>query len=800
MEFPEGFDPTRCVLFLGSGFSASAKNKRRKHPPVGNGLRDQILEEVGSDPEGVDLKDAARFASGKGLDLHGMLHNLFTITELCDDQRTVLSKKWRRIYTTNYDDSVEFFEASSGRKPSRDSYSIEDVRPRKFAADSVVHLHGYIHSCSKQHVLSQLILDHRSYAEQAALHSAWWDQFERDIQGAQWVFVIGYNLNDFKVASYFTKNPQIAQKTRFILRSGVNEILADRLAGYGAVDEIALAGFASACSTVADSDPVSEFRQLNAFELIDPYKDNKSVVTPTPVELEAFLTRGNYNFQSLSSTYPKLEFAFPRTQQMDEAREAVLEARTTILHSRVANGKSVFADMLSLDLSSLGKRCVRYKSHSDIPPAELEYLSQFQDLVVFVRTYDDIVEIANDLKGLHRNCKIVVEINTGTDQVRRSEVQSSLEGPIRRIDLNPFSSDDRKDLSKLLSHAGFPTGAIDLRGEGRTELRDHLIEILNSPHVKKRLDNALKSLLADRSAMRVVTTACVLRAFSIHAGLDFIRAVTGEDPFDALLKNEVAASEFGSFSPEELALHSATFGEFFLKQYVGGEGIVSVVCRLAFEAARRKSGGDHPQSQRSREARKALGVLVQYTKVSNLLNGTPDAEKRIGELYERLRENVYINNEPLFWLQYSIFMQNASNYPMARNHLETAYERATLIESFRTFQLDTNYLRLILQAPRGEHGYPGDTEILFDLVDKVGKMVTSVDHRVHAFRVLEDLKLFSMNHGESLTRGERQRLSIQCLRLARDFENLGTEVKIEFETNRVKSSIEETIALLASYT
>lgn len=182
----------------------------------------------------------------------------------------------------------------------------------------------------------------------------------------------------------------------------------------------------------------------------------------------------------------------------------------------------------------------------------------------------------------------------------------------------------------------------------------------------------------------------------------------------------------------------------------------------------------------------------------SLLSGVPDTQANITTLYEHLRENIAINNEPLFWLQYSIFMQDISNYGMARNHLETAYERAERISGFKTYQLDTNYLKLILQAPKGEDGYPGDTEILFDLIDKVREMVTSRDHRVHAIRVLEDLKVFCVNHGAILTPGERQRLSLQCLNVVQDLDNLDVRVKTEFETDRTKSFVEDAASILAN--
>ena len=252
-------------------------------------------------------------------------------------------------------------------------------------------------------------------------------------------------------------------------------------------------------------------------------------------------------------------------------------------------------------------------------------------------------------------------------------------------------------------------------------------------------------------------------------------------------------------SPDTLALHSAVFSEYFLKEHVGSRGIVSVICLLAIEAAKRKKNGANLGSQRSRESRKALGALLQYGRVSSLLgSATPEAQQIITDLYETLRVNITINDEPLFWLQYSIFMQDLGNYSMARKHLETAYLRADALEGFRTYQLDTNYLKLILQAPAGADDFPGDTEILFDLIDKVHSMLLAPNHRIHAVRVLEDIKVFCGNNGADLTDGERQRLSIQCLGIVRTLEALDVGIKTEYETDRSKAAVEDAVALIAA--
>lgn len=799
MTFPAEFDPSRCVLFLGSGFSADAKNKRNQGPPVGNGLKNSILTELKlpTEQNTDDLKDVAKYAVSRRVDLLRLLQELYTITDINPNQETILAKNWRRIYTTNYDDIVEFSGKKSGILPARKSFSLDDQRPAKLPPNSVIHLHGYIHSATRKDYLTQLVLDHRSYSEQAALSSPWWDQFERDIRGAQWVFFVGYSLSDFAVSKYLTKDISLSKATRFIMRPSINDMVADRLEGYGAIDTIEVSGFASACASAKSGTPLTELKQLKAFNVIDPYKDNKAISRPTPVEIEAFLTRGNYSAHALSSTYPKIEFAIPRTDEIASAQAKLADVRTLVLHSRTANGKSIFAEMLGLALTNAGGTCVRYKSHASIPPEEITFLSKLPNLYVFVQTYDDAVEISDQLHELGDTVKFIVEINTGTDQVRRSEVQGALVKPVDRQDLNRLTKLDVSNFQSLLDRAGLPIKDFEKSQLLNPELRDILLDLLKSEHVRTRIKTVIQPLMEDREALKIVATACVLKAFSIHAGADFIRSVTGSDPYGILFENKLLTIEIGDVTPDHLAFHSAVFCEFLLKEYVGGTRIRAVICRLAFEAARRKHDGDFKNSQRTREARKALGSLVQYGRISSLFEGMSDGEKYVTETFEALRDNIYINQEPLFWLQYSIFMQDKSEYGIARKHLETAYLRAEASDGFRTFQLDTNYLKLILQAPKGEDGFPGDTEVIFDLLDKVKAMVLSEDHRVHALRVLEDLKTFSINHGPTITAGERQKLSLQCLSISQDLNGLGIEMKTEFGTDKTRFIVEDAIGILA---
>ncbi|HNR78460.1 MAG TPA: hypothetical protein PKM48_15110, partial [Parvularculaceae bacterium] len=110
-------DPSSCVLFLGSGFSAEATNVQGTRPPIGKALAKEMLAAL--DPhtdesayDDHDLKDIATYVKKGGVNIYDLLRDQFTISKISEAQETILGFDWRRIYTTNYDDAVEFFRNS----------------------------------------------------------------------------------------------------------------------------------------------------------------------------------------------------------------------------------------------------------------------------------------------------------------------------------------------------------------------------------------------------------------------------------------------------------------------------------------------------------------------------------------------------------------------------------------------------------------------------------------------------------------------------------------------------------------
>ena len=113
-------DPPDSILFLGAGFSQSAENICGENVPLGDELRKKLANSLGVDSYKYDLKTLAdEFHSRPDLDLYKTLYDCFTINKISEHQNNILRLGWKRIYTTNYDDIVEYSYLQNNNHPNK---------------------------------------------------------------------------------------------------------------------------------------------------------------------------------------------------------------------------------------------------------------------------------------------------------------------------------------------------------------------------------------------------------------------------------------------------------------------------------------------------------------------------------------------------------------------------------------------------------------------------------------------------------------------------------------------------------
>ena len=219
-----------AVLFLGAGFNSGAINFNDERFPLGNELCQRIIEDGNIDVSEDSEKDKEdlQYISERYLenntktDLINFLKKQFTCKKLSDAQKIISSINWKRIYTTNYDDTIEY--ASKIGEVQRDS-----IDPKKNYADvlrkkgAIIHINGYIGNVTEDDLDDTFKLLDRSYQRRTIPDSDIALTLSNDIKNAQCFIFIGYSLDyDLELQQIFVEGGMTKNKSVFITYNASN--------------------------------------------------------------------------------------------------------------------------------------------------------------------------------------------------------------------------------------------------------------------------------------------------------------------------------------------------------------------------------------------------------------------------------------------------------------------------------------------------------------------------------------------------------------------------------------------------
>jgi len=779
-------DPASAVLFLGSGFSLSARNISNESPPNGAGLRRHFIKQLGlPDDTAYDLQVLSEeFAEGGLERLHDELYRIFRISALCDDQKAILSEPWRRIYTTNYDDSVELYRLGASQ-PSN-TFDVSDPLPNKLPHGAVIHLHGSIRIITQDNVLSSLVLGEASYVNQYLLRSPWYDQFQRDIAFAGRLYIVGYSLADYHIAALLLADPKLAAKTVFIHGPVPDAVLKRRTANYGQTMFIGTEGFASALAratrpTAPRSDSLRSFRSLS------PTRDKRSSAKPTAAEVYDLLVYGNFDGVRLARSQPSEDYAIARAARVREAADALEVKSALVIDGRLGNGKTIFLHLLAFELSARGWACYLFKPGHPEVAQEFAALTSVDRLVVFIENYSGTQDALRGLREALPDARLVVEVRTGTYEVRFHEITELLPRPFGRVSLNVLSQPEVHAFGTLCQRAGLRPPNRDQKGD----MRDMLLDLFGNQSIRDRVQAALAPLFEKRATYRILTMTMLIALHQGSVSAAFVRSVTGDDPFAVLKPHEDLTNEVLELSADNLRARSAVFSSFVITSFIAPNDIADAVVELTLAAASRRA---------ERPYRVLMSNMMAFTSLRRTLRGKGEPVQIILTIYERLRYDERVNGEPLFWLQYAIAMAELPKLDIADEFIDTAYRRAAELRGFQTYQIDTQAFRIALMRavaePRGRAVF--NIERILSGIERIDAMLADSSHRAYAIRVLEGVHDFVVARGEDLASGERVALQFWLLKVAKSLFALPDDYKAATGSEAVRRTVDAAASLFVT--
>ena len=780
-KIPTELDAPGSILFLGSGFSRNAKNIRNESLPTGIGLRDELARLLDVNPGDYDLKTLAdEAASRSDINLYQTLYEIFTVKELQKPQDDILRLPWRRIYTTNYDDAIEFaFVKNSNKSPS---FNYDDEKPKKLLNGSVIHLHGAIRSITEENVLDQLVLSENAYIRQHFETSPWYDDFDRDLRFCSACFFVGYSLSDYHISSLLMQNPAAREKTYFVTRKHYDRIFANRVKPYGTILPIQLSGFAEFCNNVSKPHPISDPHSLKAFRYLDPFKDKKSLSPPTAVEVLNLVTYGTFNYRRCLSTLPGSAYVVPRQKLAEEAVNQLRHARCLLIHSRIGNGKSIFLYILAHKLSEQGFHCFWCRPNPLMQQQDLELLQTFDKPAIIFDSYDTAIDLIEQLTELPEESKFIVAVRTGVQDVRLHEIQSRLPDPLLRVDLNGIERVDKNDFKNLLDRSGVGVPNLEEVIEQCRDFREVVVTLYDNREIREKIRGELTPLLRDQKFRSVFVVSHLLKWVGQDVDAAFLRIVTHSDAYLEIAKFREIAEDVFALDDDNVQVRSAVFSEYLIQNHLSTSDIIENVYPIVVEAVKRKS---------ERRYQAILSSLLRFSVLDRALRNDPHRLGSLISLFERLRCDIGVNQEPLFWLQYSILMTAAEDLESAESFINTAFSRASASPGFQPFQIDTYALRLLMlieQRAKDETSIKRFEQII-EKLERVRSMIVEDSRRFHAIQVLEGIEPFVSARVEAFSTAESNAMVYHLALLIQNLEELSPDERAKTGSDLVKDSV-----------
>ncbi|MBK7000010.1 MAG: SIR2 family protein [Rhodoferax sp.] len=681
---------------------------------TGRDLARRLYRECGLDtPPDDDLSFASqkyRKKNGNDNNLIALLERLYTASEVSNSHKRMPEINWSFVYTTNYDNVLEY-AYQQGRKKLVPVTSEKDGRDYVMKRNVCVHLNGYIDDLTPTTLNNSFKLTNASYLTESFLASNWAFMFRRAIETARAVFFVGYSMYDLDIRRIMYQSTTSKEKTFFIERPGLSEEeCADLIQSeFGTVMSVGLEGFWSLHDKVkATYEPKQLNRILHAFDEIES-------------GLSEYGFRDDDVFDLLLKGQPRREHVFeqfvhPNTAQtyfiQRQEHNRVIDAlkneqKDLIVHSDMANGKSVFLLGIACDAIRQGYRVFWLKDSAEQIAQEIDVISELPSKVLviienYTRRLDDIRHI-----NLRRSStlSLLLSARSSLNDYATDNLQEILGGrKILQLRLDFIYEIDLLKVCNLLDTYKL-WGLRDawpnwkkmkyLKEDCSSEWRSILLEIIRSPDVFARFSPLFESFKDNTELSQILITASALKLLGFTApSEEMISNLLGSNYLFTLdFQRNPLIQQIASVSGQTIIPRSSVLAKFGLTEFADPKIVVETLVRIT------KRAHDIATDFNNNLYFNLYRDLVTFSQLQGML---PEKGKRdlLIRFYESVKNLSNAQSHPHFWLQYAmarLAYADKENIDRAKYFLDTAYAQASKRPNYHTRHLDNVKARYLIE-------------------------------------------------------------------------------------------------------
>ncbi|EGD6886735.1 SIR2 family protein [Escherichia coli] len=730
----------KAIAFTGAGFSLGTKNVLGSTPPMAGELAKK-LSLLCNLEESEDLMFAADVALeyADNISVLDLLKDNYTLTSVSEYHEKICKLPWKKFFTTNYDNSIELACLNIGKR-------IESVdlsyKPTNFFKKNNVclHINGKIEGAEPEDLTSKIKLSDSSYlSPDSFVNSDWYYHFKKDLETASAIVFMGYSMYDMDVKKFLFENPELQEKTYFVVRDGADFKEIFTLRKYGHVLPIGVDRFSDLMKDVqkqSHEDGIIFTETLVKHEVFDTQTDFRDI------DSERLFLYGDYEIEKLHDSIRRIETIpyFIKRDIIPVCLNNIKNNNNIIITGDLGNGKSIVLEMLAYELTVNGFHTYILRNNDG------DYVSDLDQIIKHEGTAVIIIDNCSNHPGLIKHIfevkadnLIYVFADRNSNDIK---FNISLDFIEHNIDL--LSSDEIASAVKIIDNLSTwqKFSALSTERKKRlvyekydAQLSLLLLGLINSPNIKTKIKQQTDLIYSNPDHKKSVFCICICEVANVEPTSSLVSEISGTNaiyhtslrnspPFNQIFKVNGATIKSKS-SILSLSLLNNTFSDIYVRDV-----LLEIVERT-----------DSIKDQ-DIEIKKIFKALLRFHIVERIL---PKNQSALDRYYEQLKYRcTWLMDSPHYWVQYAMCRLSFSDYNRAQNYLTNAYQKAeTKKGSYHTDNIDTQQARLYLNQCLDHN----NSSECYKLFDKAHALLVKLPNEGRKFRqVLLYKKVFDLKY------------------------------------------------------
>ncbi|HAV9144447.1 TPA: SIR2 family protein [Escherichia coli] len=748
----------KAIAFTGAGFSLGTKNVLGSTPPMAGELAKK-LSLLCNLEESEDLMFAADVALeyADNISVLDLLKDNYTLTSVSECHEKICKLPWKKFFTTNYDNSIELACLNIGKR-------IESVdlsyKPTNFFKKNNVclHINGKIEGAEPEDLTSKIKLSDSSYlSPDSFVNSDWYYHFKKDLETASAIVFMGYSMYDMDVKKFLFENPELQEKTYFVVRDGADFKEIFTLRKYGHVLPIGVDRFSDLMKDVqkqSHEDGVIFTETLVKYEVFDTQTDFRDI------DSERLFLYGDYEIEKLHDSIRRIETIpyFIKRDIIPVCLNNIKNNNNIIITGDLGNGKSIVLEMLAYELTVNGFHTYILRNNDG------DYVSDLDQIIKHEGTAVIIIDNCSNHPGLIKHIfevkadnLIYVFADRNSNDIK---FNISLDFIEHNIDL--LSSDEIASAVKIIDNLSTwqKFSALSTERKKRlvyekydAQLSLLLLGLINSPNIKTKIKQQTDLIYSNPDHKKSVFCICICEVANVEPTSSLVSEISGTNaiyhtslrnspPFNQIFKVNGATIKSKS-SILSLSLLNNTFSDIYVRDV-----LLEIVERT-----------DSIKDQ-DIEIKKIFKALLRFHIVERIL---PKNQSALDRYYEQLKYRcTWLMDSPHYWVQYAMCRLSFSDYNRAQNYLTNAYQKAeTKKGSYHTDNIDTQQARLYLNQCLDHN----NSSECYKLFDKAHALLVKLPNEGRKFRqVLLYKKVFDLKY-QSFSKKNKTDFEQACKKL-----------------------------------